>query len=243
MSNLRTEQPVFETDRITDGFDIFFWVFNDASSFVATHWHTAIEIMYIIDGEIDVMMNQQTVILKPGDVFLIDSRLPHSTKSVHGNHAVLIQLPYEIQPKGALLRFNSLLFEMFYLLYHSFSREVESSQFKKDVKNFVRLEPVLEYTKKHYNTPITLSEISQIACFQEEYFCHYFKKNMGVTYFQYLNEIRLSHIYRDLTSTDLPLKVLLEKHGFTNYKLFRKMFYEQFATTPGEYRKNAAVSD
>ena len=24
---------------------------------------------------------------------------------------------------------------------------------------------------------------------------------------------------------------------------FRKMFYEQFATTPGEYRKNAAVSD
>ena len=114
---------------------------------------------------------------------------------------------------------------------------------KKDVKNFVRLEPVLEYTKKHYNTPITLSEISQIACFQEEYFCHYFKKNMGVTYFQYLNEIRLSHIYRDLTSTDLPLKVLLEKHGFTNYKLFRKMFYEQFATTPGEYRKNAAVSD
>ena len=73
MSNLRTEQPVFETDRITDGFDIFFWVFNDASSFVATHWHTAIEIMYIIDGEIDVMMNQQTVILKPGYVFLIYS--------------------------------------------------------------------------------------------------------------------------------------------------------------------------
>ena len=94
MSNLRTEQPVFETDRITDGFDIFFWVFNDASSFVATHWHTAIEIMYIIDGEIDVMMNQQTVILKPGDVFLIDSRLPHSTKSVHGNHAVLIPVSY-----------------------------------------------------------------------------------------------------------------------------------------------------
>ena len=99
MSNLRTEQPVFETDRITDGFDIFFWVFNDASSFVATHWHTAIEIMYIIDGEVDVMMNQQTVILKPGDVFLIDSRLPHSTKSVHGNHAVLIQLPYEFSKK------------------------------------------------------------------------------------------------------------------------------------------------
>ena len=142
------------------------------------------------------------------------------------------------------LRFNSLLFlKCFYLLYHSFSREVESSQFKKRCQKFCAFRTCFRIHKKHYNTPITLSEISQIACFQEEYFCHYFKKNMGVTYFQYLNEIRLSHIYCDLTSTDLPLKVLLEKHGFTNYKLFRKMFYEQFATTPGEYRKNAAVSD
>ena len=252
MSNLRTEQPVFETDRITDGFDIFFWVFNDASSFVATHWHTAIEIMYIIDGEavlIQLPYEFSKKYIPDVDSFIFGF-------DCHTDNAILrtkidslidviqkMRIVYEIQPKGALLRFNSLLFEMLYLLYHSFSREVESSQFKKDVKNFVRLEPVLEYTKKHYNTPITLSEISQIACFQEEYFCHYFKKNMGVTYFQYLNEIRLSHIYRDLTSTDLPLKVLLEKHGFTNYKLFRKMFYEQFATTPGEYRKNAAVSD
>ena len=135
MSNLRTEQPVFETDRITDGFDIFFWVFNDASSFVATHWHTAIEIMYIIDGEVDVMMNQQTVILKPGDVFLIDSRLPHSTKSVHGNHAVLIQLPYEFSKKYIpdvdsfifylgfkyIITFITLLFHMIPILKYIFT--------------------------------------------------------------------------------------------------------------------------
>ncbi len=34
-----------EKDRITDGLDIFFWVFNDSSSYVATHWHSAIEVM------------------------------------------------------------------------------------------------------------------------------------------------------------------------------------------------------
>ena len=55
--------PIFEQDRITDGFDIFFWEFNDKSSFVATHWHTAIEMMYIIDGEVDVTMNHQTTVL------------------------------------------------------------------------------------------------------------------------------------------------------------------------------------
>ena len=60
-----------------------------------------------------------------------------------------MRIVYEIQPKGALLRFNSLLFEMLYLLYHSF---FEGSGIlpvqKKMSKIFVRLEPVLEYTKK-----------------------------------------------------------------------------------------------
>ena len=60
MSNLRTEQPVFETDRITDGFDIFFWVFNDASSFVATHWHTAIAVSYT---HLDVYKRQTYIFL------------------------------------------------------------------------------------------------------------------------------------------------------------------------------------
>ena len=279
--------PIFEQDRITDGFDIFFWEFNDKSSFVATHWHTAIEMMYIIDGEVNVTMNHQTTVLLPGDIYLIDSRLPHSTKSINGNHALLLQFPYQflqkyipnvdsyvfgfdchttnpiqktkqlqlievvkqmqivyqIKPRGGLLRFNSLLFEMLYLLYHNFAREVQSSSVKKDVKNFRRLDPILTYTREHYNEPISLSQIANIACFQEEYFCHFFKKNMGVTYFQYLNEIRLSHIYHDLTSTDIPLKELLERHGFTNYKLFRRMFYEQFHTTPGEYRKSYTTSD
>ncbi len=60
---------------------------------------------------------------------------------------------------------------------------------------------------------------------------------MGKTYLEYLNEIRLSHIYKDLMQTDLPLKTILENNGFTNYKLFRQLFYENFHTTPGEYRR------
>lgn len=268
-------------DRITDGLDIFFWVFNDSSSFVATHWHRAIEIMYILDGEVDVIMNTKEIVLLPGDVFLIDSSVIHGTKSIHGNHAILIQLPYnllkkyipdfdnlnfgfdchtedpivstkilklievikemqiifEFNPKGGVLRFNSLVFEMLYQLYHNFSFPIPDTDIRKDEKHFDRLKLVMDYTNSHYNTPISLNEIADIACFQKEYFCHFFKKNLGKTYYEYLNEIRLSHIYHDLIFTNLPLKQILEIHGFTNYKLFRKIFNNQFHTTPGKYRK------
>lgn len=205
----------YENDRITDGFDIFFWVFNDESSFVASHWHQAIEMMYIMDGEVDVIINAQETKLLPGDLFLIDSSVIHSTKSIHGNHAILIQLPYtllkkyipnfddlnfafdchsnnpilntkimrlievikemqiifEINPKGGILRFNSLVFEMLYQLYHNFSTPIPDTDLRKDEKHFNRLKLVMNYTNDHYNRPLSLDEIADVACCQKEYFC------------------------------------------------------------------------
>ena len=278
-----TENAVFrhERDRITDGLDIFFWVFNDSTSYVPTHWHSAMEIMYILEGEVDVTIGGQTTVLLPGDVYLVDCAIPHSTKSLDGNKAVLIQLPYplleryipdiasrrfgfdchtdnpivrtkilqlieiirkmqvvfEVKPDGEILRFNSLVFEFLFQIYHNFSREMEMDEARKENKAFGRIQTILDYLDDNYASPISLDEIAKVACFQKEYFCHFFKKNMGMTYTQYLSDLRLSKIRSDLVDTDLPVKEILEKHGFTNYKLFRKMFNETFGCTPMEYRK------
>ena len=74
--------------------------------------------------------------------------------------------------------------------------------------------------------------------FEKKYFCRFFKKHMGLTFLEYQNEIRLSRIYKDILTTDLKIADILEKHGFTNYKLFRKMFQYHFHATPTEIRKN-----
>lgn len=270
-----------ENDRITDGLDIFFWVFDDSSSYVATHWHSAIEVMYILEGEVDIAVNGSTTALLPGDIYLVDSAIPHSTKSLNGNKAVLIQLPYplleryipdlnsrrfelnchsdspivktkvlqlieiikqmqvvfEVKPEGEILRFNSLLFEFMFQIYHNFSEEVSDTDSRKETKTFGRIQNILDYLDENYASQISLDEIASVACFQKEYFCHFFKKQMGITYTRYLNDLRLAKIRKDLAETDLPLKDILEKHGFTNYKLFRKMFNETFGCTPVAYRK------
>ena len=278
-----TENAVFrhERDRITDGLNIFFWVFNDSSSYVPTHWHSAMEVMYVLEGEVDVTVGGQTTVLLPGDVYLVDCAVPHSTKSLDGNKAVLIQIPYplleryipdissrrfgfdchsqspivrtkilqlieiikqmqiifEVKPDGEILRFNSLVFEFLFQIYHNFSQEMETVEAQKENKTFGRIQTILDYLDSNYSSPISLDEISKVACLQKEYFCHFFKKNMGITYTNYLNDLRLSKIRDDLVDTDLPVKLILEKHGFTNYKLFRKMFGETFGCTPTTYRK------
>ena len=80
-------------------------------------------------------------------------------------------------------------------------------------------------------------EIAGVIHLQPEYFCRYFKKRMGMTYLDYLNEMRLSYIYEDLINTDWPLYQILQNHGFKNYKLFRRLFNSRFGCTPGKLRE------
>lgn len=148
-----------------------------------------------------------------------------------------MQYANDNKPDGYLLRFNSLLFELLFQLYHNFSTQVLHSDFSKKKKELDRLNPVLQYIAQNYNRPIPLQEIADVAILQPGYFCRFFKNTMGTTFLEYQNELRLSHIYQDLIETDDPVNVILERHGFTNYKLFRRMFRENFGDTPTNIRK------
>ena len=92
------------------------------------------------------------------------------------------------------------------------------------------------HDKEHYNERISLKKIAGIAAFEPKYFCRFFKKHMGVTFLEYQNELRLSRIYEDIIHTDGKISDILEKHGFTNYKLFRRMFDARFHMTPTQLR-------
>ena len=114
-------------------------------------------------------------------------------------------------------------------------RVVHSNQSQRN-KDHARLDTILEYIAQNYRH-ISIEEIAGIAYLQPGYFCRFFKKCMGITFLEYQNELRLSFIYLDIISTDDSIKDILERHGFTNYKLFRRMFFEHFKASPTEVRK------
>lgn len=136
-----------------------------------------------------------------------------------------------------LFRFQSLLFELLFQLFQNYAIRSVPGTSTKSTKNLERLEPVLSYIRANYRRPISLSEVSEIACLEEGYFCRFFKKMMGITFLEYQNQMRLSFICQELFSTDDPVELIRERHGFTNERLFRRMFREQFHTTPSKMRK------
>ena len=163
--------------------------------------------------------------------------------SIFKNTLEKMQVANDLQPDGFLLVFNSLLFDILFQLYHNFSTPVLHANPNKKKKELDRLNPVLQYIAQNYNRPIPLREIADVAILQPGYFCRFFKNTMGTTFLEYQNELRLSHIYQDLIETDDPVNVILERHGFTNYKLFRRMFRETFGDTPTRIRKLKSSAD
>ena len=66
---------------------------------------------------------------------------------------------------------------------------------------------------------------------------------MGVTFIEYQNQVKLAYVYRDLINTKDSLSMILSRHGFNNYKLFRTLFKKHFGDTPMRVRKHIVEQD
>lgn len=152
---------------------------------------------------------------------------------------LMIQM-YEItleQKPGYSLLFSSKLYQFLSILFQRYHTDISSRTKQKSDRNLIRLEQVMNYVKSHYTQPISLEDAAQILSLNPEYFCRYFKKYMGMTFLEYVNSIRLYHIHQDLLNTNYSVSELMDRHGFTNYKLFSKMFRNTYGCPPGMFRK------
>lgn len=138
--------------------------------------------------------------------------------------------------KGTPLLFLSQLYQLLYLLYTRNTTHMSVQSQNRTERDFLRIEQSMQYVKKNYRHPISLSEAAAQLCVTPEYFCRFFKKCTGQTFFSYVAQIRLLHFYQELLQTDESITFLLEHNGITNYKQFMRTFKEAYGTTPHRLR-------
>ena len=144
---------------------------------------------------------------------------------------------YTEKPSGYPLRFYSLLYEFLYVLMTHYKVTIDNTSRIQSQKNLHRLEPVIQYVQTHYMEVIPLDDAAALANLNPEYFCRFFRRNMGTTFTSYVNSVRLTHVCRDLKDTDLNIGEILARHGVTNYKLFLRSFKQIYGCAPKDFRK------
>ncbi|MFT8347556.1 GH39 family glycosyl hydrolase [Clostridium saccharoperbutylacetonicum] len=104
-------------------------------------------------------------------------------------------------------------------------------------KHSDRLNEITNYIYKNYNKQITLNDLANKEFLSVPYLSKFIKEQLGVTFTQYLNSIRLNYALEEVINTDLPLTQVALENGFATTFTFNKYFKETFNMTPSEYRK------
>ena len=204
--------------------------YSDTSMFICVHISKKLIEKYIPDIDL------YRIYCIPDDI--PDSQFPEYL-SVCRQMEALLRLYITDKPAWQMESEGIILQVLAQLIRH-FSRKSAPDEIglsSADRTSFNRIRDVITYVEEHFREPISLQDIAGHLGLGREYFCRFFKKNMGMSFLRYLNEVRISHVYRDLEQTDAPIAEIAEKNGFHNQKLFNRTFREVYGCTPSAVRR------
>lgn len=100
------------------------------------------------------------------------------------------------------------------------------------------LDVIIAYTEKHYKKRITLEDISALTQYNPAYISAFFKSNIGINYYEYLQRVRLRHAIHALNKTTRSITEIALDAGFADPKSFATTFKRYFVMTPTQYRES-----
>lgn len=100
-----------------------------------------------------------------------------------------------------------------------------------------KLKELLNYVDAHYAGPITIRDASLRLGVTDQYFCRYFRRVTGMSFTEYLNDLRLRRATKEIELTNRPISDIAFDHGFENAGYFFKNFKLKYGITPLKYRK------
>ena len=82
-------------------------------------------------------------------------------------------------------------------------------------------------------------DIAKLAGFSPSAFCRFFKRQMGRTFSDHVNDVRLARACAELADTDQAVIEIAFGCGYHNLPYFNRRFRAMLGCTPREYRSRA----
>lgn len=100
-----------------------------------------------------------------------------------------------------------------------------------------RIATIHDYLMNNYQGDVNLKRLAALVNMAEGSLCRYFKMNMGITLFEYLNQIKIEFACKLLMDRDLSITEVCYDSGFNNISHFNQQFKKINGVPPSEYRK------
>lgn len=154
--------------------------------------------------------------------------------------ALVLQLIANYAQEGEISTLNCMA-NLFQLLSHLCSwlpcRRLEESDQRTKNRRSHRLRQITQYIEANYTRKITLQELSEKTGLTITYLSHFIRDNLGMTFQEYLNNIRFEKALVLMESTKMTLMDISLSSGFSDLKYMTKICLQRFGCLPKEYRK------
>ncbi|MBU0992556.1 MAG: AraC family transcriptional regulator [Proteobacteria bacterium] len=134
---------------------------------------------------------------------------------------------------GSDIRFKHTLISFFAYLIITFSASSCSMGLPGDEKGIFK--KACEYIKQNYSQNLSLQKIAESICLSPFHFHRVFKKKMGITPIEYLNDFRIRKSRKLLLYSHSMADIALQM-GFYDQSHFSRIFRKTVGVPPGRYR-------
>lgn len=131
---------------------------------------------------------------------------------------------------------KSYIYELLYILSTYFNVE-DTTNYKDANKNLERIKNIITYINKNYREKISLNDLADTFYLSTPYISKIFKELIGLSFSDYLTEIRLSSAVKDLANPNSKIEYIAEKNGFPNTRSFVTAFKNKYNYLPSKYIK------
>lgn len=238
------------------------------------HFHEETELVYVLEGDLNVTIEDNSFILKKGEICIFTPGLIHNLYSYESNKTFVMKLfnvvdisniklinnvvspgseNYEVlrkyisdimyenknKIKGYELSVNISAEKIFLLIIRNMNHHLleHTAQIKLTNKSDF-LNSVTLFLEQYYAEEFNLEDVAKHFNYTKSYFCHYFKRITGVTFWKYYTIFRLEKTIQMMKK--YPGKTHTEiagASGFRNIRSFNQAFKEYHQCTPRDYMK------
>ncbi len=135
---------------------------------------------------------------------------------------------------------NSLLWKLVWVLLDNCLHEKQDTRTLAQRDDYLARQ-ALSFIEQHFQEEISLSQVASHVGLQENYFCRYFRKFVGMSFGQYLAQVRLRYALAYMSEFDASVVDSALQAGFPSARSMTDWCRKIYGVTPAQFRKGQSM--
>lgn len=234
------------------------------------HFHSHIELCLILDGEMEVWINDQRKLLKQGELSVAWSYDTHGYQTPNHSLSLSAIIPPKMFQEFLPLFLNRhtsspflsdpSLFDQIHswilatqkcedeltrkgYIYIILGTLIQNMDFDKDPAqtDYLLISKVLLYLNENFRENLSLSSVAKVLGYHPNHMSHMFKSTLKIGFNQYLTLLRLRESLLLMQDGNKSITECAFESGFQSLRTFYRAFQAEFGCAPRDYASYAGL--